>query len=119
MSAYISIAAPTEPMGIELARRRGASLRDARGTLIAVHQGNVWITQDGDTADIHLDAGQSFRIERDGLTLVTAVAPGPVARLTFTPPEPPPPLAARIAAALTRAFASLVSLPARRSAGST
>jgi hypothetical protein len=44
---------------------RGATLRinGGRGTLVYVWEGEVWLTQDGSTADHVLSAGQWFRVE--------------------------------------------------------
>ncbi|MGH8680603.1 MAG: DUF2917 domain-containing protein [Burkholderiales bacterium] len=64
---------------------RGKLIRvdDGCGVELAVVCGSVWITQDQDTNDISLDAGESFRIDRDGVTLVSALRPSLV---TLTPP---------------------------------
>jgi len=53
---------------------RGGTLRivDGQPHVIDVFQGQVWITQDGDPRDIILEAGESFRVEGNGLTLVQA-----------------------------------------------
>jgi len=51
---------------------RGKTLRieDASGALLHVWQGEVWITQQGSTKDHVLTAGQTFRLDRDGVALV-------------------------------------------------
>jgi hypothetical protein len=36
-------------------------------------EGALWLTQESDLRDIQLSAGQSFRIERNGLTLLHAM----------------------------------------------
>jgi len=46
-------------------------LHNAKGTLVQCHRGTLWITQDNDSKDVVLNAGQSFEIERQGLTLAT------------------------------------------------
>jgi len=48
-------------------------VRDGRGRAIVVFEGLVWITQDNDLRDFVLAAGESFRIDRQGLTLVEAL----------------------------------------------
>jgi hypothetical protein len=55
---------------------RGSTLRlaDGQPRVIDVFQGQVWITQDGDPRDVILEAGESFRIEGRGLTLLQAFA---------------------------------------------
>ncbi len=56
---------------------RGAVLRIAGGEphVIDVFEGQVWLTQDGDPRDVILEAGESFRFDCDGLTLVQAFRP--------------------------------------------
>ncbi|SRR6266581_4923673 len=48
-------------------------IRDGRGWTIAVVEGEVWITQDGDYRDIVIGAGDRFRLEGAGLSLVHAL----------------------------------------------
>jgi hypothetical protein len=48
-------------------------VRDGQGRAVMVFEGRVWITQAGDPRDIVLDAGESFRVDRPGLTLVQAL----------------------------------------------
>lgn len=45
-------------------------LTDAAGRHVGVVRGSVWLTQHGDRRDRILHAGESFRIGREGLTLV-------------------------------------------------
>jgi Protein of unknown function (DUF2917) len=47
-------------------------LQDARGTTLRVTRGTIWITQEHDTQDIVLRAGDVWTVERQGLTLVEA-----------------------------------------------
>ena len=47
-------------------------LQDARGTTVRVTRGTIWITQERDTQDIVLRAGDVWTVERQGLTLVEA-----------------------------------------------
>jgi hypothetical protein len=47
-------------------------LQDARGTTVRITRGTVWITQEHDTQDIVLRAGDVWTVERQGLTLVEA-----------------------------------------------
>jgi Protein of unknown function (DUF2917) len=62
-----------------------AKLADGRGALVRVEAGKVWITQDGDRKDVFLRAGESFRIERDGLTLVSVLGNTAFAMVTVEP----------------------------------
>ena len=52
----------------------GSVLRvdDGQGRAIVVFEGQVWITLENDPRDIVLAAGESFGIDRPGLTLVQA-----------------------------------------------
>jgi len=47
-------------------------LRDAEGLAVVVFEGQVWITLQDDPRDIVLAAGESFSVDRPGLTLVQA-----------------------------------------------
>ena len=47
-------------------------LDGARGTALRVTRGTVWITLENDVRDIVLGAGDTFTVDRDGLTLVEA-----------------------------------------------
>ena len=58
-----------------LERWQTVELLDAAGTTAIVDRGAVWITMAGDRRDIVLGAGQSFKVERNGRTLVHAERP--------------------------------------------
>ncbi|HEY6240249.1 MAG TPA: DUF2917 domain-containing protein [Burkholderiales bacterium] len=60
-----------------IALRVGELLRigDGKGWTIAVIEGRIWITQEGDTRDIVIAAGAQYRVERAGLSLVHALCP--------------------------------------------
>ena len=74
--------------------RRGGVLRieDGREMMVYLWDGNVWLTQDGEGRDVLLGAGGWFRIGRQGVTLVYALAD---CSITLTSPHE-----ARYAAAL-------------------
>ena len=57
---------------IDLAARESVPLPDLRGTTLRVTRGTVWLTQEDDTQDIVLRAGDNWVIERNGLTLMEA-----------------------------------------------
>jgi hypothetical protein len=47
-------------------------LEDARDLQVRVESGTVWITQERDTRDVMLRAGESFRFDRNGTALLSA-----------------------------------------------
>jgi len=65
---------------------RGSILRieDARGSVLHVREGAVWLTQEGDPLDRYLAAGARFSLDRDGLAVAQAIVPQTT--LTVTPP---------------------------------
>jgi hypothetical protein len=48
-------------------------LRNSLGLVVRVVSGSLWITQDGDTRDIVLEAGQSFEPDRNGVVLLSPI----------------------------------------------
>ena len=48
------------------------SLPRAEGSTVAVLWGSVWVTQDGDSRDYELNAGESFTICGDGMVVIIA-----------------------------------------------
>ena len=63
-----------------------SQLKDARGMTLHVASGCLWVTQDGSLADTVLEAGESFTITCDGITLLTACKPWPFAHVSVTVP---------------------------------
>lgn len=57
---------------LDLASRDNLPMHDARGTILRVNRGSLWITQENDTQDIVLRTGDTWVIERNGLTIVEA-----------------------------------------------
>ena len=51
---------------LPLARDEQLCIVDGRDLLIHVWQGLLWITQERDQRDVVLEAGQSFRLDRNG-----------------------------------------------------
>lgn len=51
------------------------SLADIRGTQLTCVDGSVWLTLDHDLRDVFLNPGDSFVVDRDGTTLLYALAP--------------------------------------------
>jgi hypothetical protein len=63
----------TRQGSMQLARGAFARVGGARGMLVRVHQGELWITQEGDPRDYVVGAGQSFRVGRHGVVLACAL----------------------------------------------
>ncbi len=57
---------------VELARNHVGTVRDAKGALLRVTRGIVWITQESDPEDTVLRTGDNWVLERDGLTVIQA-----------------------------------------------
>lgn len=75
-----------------IAKRHTRRFEDATGFVIRVDWGCVWITQHCDSADYVLNAGETFRITRDGPTLVHALTTASV-HAEYVPAISPPGLA--------------------------
>ena len=58
----------------ELAPNELVKLDGARGTTLRVTRGTLWVTQEDDTRDVVLSAGDTFTIHQGGLTLIEAQA---------------------------------------------
>jgi hypothetical protein len=64
---------------------RGSVMRieNPRGKQVHVERGALWITQEGDTNDVVIESGQTFRFDRDGLALVSACGRAPLCLISF------------------------------------
>src|SRR5690242_18013525 len=62
-----------------LRAREVLEIRNGQGLAVRCLAGALWITQDGDTDDVVVKAGQCFVLDRRGLALVSA----PVAAATL------------------------------------
>jgi hypothetical protein len=60
------------PIPRHLRAREVLAIRDGRGLAMRCLAGALWITQDGDTDDVVLRAGECFVLDRAGLALVSA-----------------------------------------------
>ena len=69
--------------GLALARNDVVGIRNGRGALVFVESGTAWITQENDRRDVMVSAGESFRLDRDGVALVQ---PYRAATITITAP---------------------------------
>lgn len=66
------MASRTVNASIDLATASHMSLDHARGTVIRVIFGTVWITQERSYDDIILHAGDAWTVERNGRTIIQA-----------------------------------------------
>lgn len=57
---------------LELGAYGALPLENARGRVVTCVSGVAWLTMEGDERDIVLEPGQSFTVDRDGLTLVAS-----------------------------------------------
>ena len=80
-----------------LPRNVSLGLQRHTGDRIECVSRTVWVTQDGDLRDIVLKAGESFRLDRTGRALVSALADAGV----ILHAAKRPPLSARVARAVT------------------
>lgn len=90
MDAYKNIVELTALSSLYINAKHPARIKNGRGLRLRVESGSVWITQDGCLNDVYVHAGDSYRIERDGLTLLSAIG-GPFALVTLDPSIPLPP----------------------------
>lgn len=79
-----------------VAPRQVVLLHDACGARVSSRAGCVWLTQSGDTRDVVLQPGESFRLDRAGTAVITS-ARG--AEVSITPP-PGRPVAVAVGAGL-------------------
>ena len=49
-------------------------IEDGAGQSIAVFDGMVWVTQDGDPRDAFVGKGQTFTLDRSGVSLIEALS---------------------------------------------
>jgi hypothetical protein len=73
-----TMATLTHRTEMQLAREELLALDDIRGTRLRCLEGSVWITLHRDPRDIVLETGDSFTVDRGGVTLVHALAPARV-----------------------------------------
>jgi len=99
----------SELSSIGLTRGNVARIENGRGMRLRVETGSVWLTQDRSTKDVVLEAGESFRIECVGATVLSVLGPR-FALVTF---EPSSPVAPTRAERFWNFWASLYAMPTR------
>ncbi|MBI5786639.1 MAG: DUF2917 domain-containing protein [Rhodocyclales bacterium] len=60
---------------IQIGLRELVVIDDARGQVLTCESGELWLTQDGDSRDVILPAGQSWRVDRSGPLVLSAFQP--------------------------------------------
>ena len=60
---------------MDLAMVKGSMLKieDGRGVVLEVKRGLLWLTQEGDTRDRYIEAGDWLRLDGDGLAIANAL----------------------------------------------
>ncbi len=74
----------TELSSVGLSGGQVGRVQDGRGRQLHVETGTVWLTQESCGDDVILEAGESYRIEHDGMTLLVALGV-PFALVTLQP----------------------------------
>lgn len=62
----------------QLERNQILRVRDGKGAALRIVAGALWLTQQGDARDIVLEAGDDFVLDRNGLSVLIPLGPGPV-----------------------------------------
>jgi len=106
------------PIDLEISGEHIARIEDGRGMLVYVRHGAVWITQSGVTRDYFVHAGQSLRLDRNGLTLLSAASGSSPALVALVPSyRTASSSAERVEGGMRRLWARL--MPVALSAGSS
>jgi len=80
----------TELNSIGLPRGTVARLQDAHGMRLRVETGAVWITYERGQEDVLVQAGETYCVEHDGTTVISALGRR-FALVSIEPPRPVPP----------------------------
>lgn len=64
---------------LRLKDQQQISVIDGKGARIACREGRIWITQHRDAVDVLLFAGEGFTLDRNGVSIVQALADSIVA----------------------------------------
>jgi Protein of unknown function (DUF2917) len=72
MGEEVPMATPQDTP-VYLKERESLRLRDGVGVEVRCLPGNLWVTEEGEREDRILNRGQSFVLDRPGLSLVTAL----------------------------------------------
>ena len=64
-----------EDASMELARNQMLTITGGLGMTVTCVRGSIWITQNNDSRDVVLATGETFVVDRDGVALLSAMAP--------------------------------------------
>jgi predicted ABC-type sugar transport system permease subunit len=64
---------------LDLAPNQMLAISGGVGMTVSCIRGSIWITQNNDRRDVVLAAGETFVVDRDGVALLSAMAPSKVA----------------------------------------
>jgi DUF2917 family protein len=87
MDAYRNFVEFAQLSSIGITSRKVARIQDGRGMRLRVETGTVWITEDRSMDDVCLNAGESYCIKHDGLTLIQTLKE-PFALVSIEPSIP-------------------------------
>ena len=59
---------------VRLAPHQILRLRDRAGSTVCAVEGSVWITEENDPQDIVLEAGECYRLKRDGVAVLNSLS---------------------------------------------
>ena len=62
-------------MNIAMAPHSVLRIDDARGVVVEVERGLLWLTEEGDPRDRYVGAGDWLRLDRDGVAIANALEP--------------------------------------------
>ena len=99
---------------VDMSTRETVALPDVRGATLRVLRGTLWITQQDDSQDVVLRGGDTWTVERDGLTLVEAQECA-IFRIVGRQIAPPARTAPTGWIRVREALASLLTMPTRKS----
>lgn len=67
---------PCKDQLYELERSQILRIRNGKGATVRVVAGSLWVTQDADTRDLVLQAGEDFVLDRPGLAVFVPLGEG-------------------------------------------
>ena len=113
MDNYRQIRLGATTSTIAIARGTLARIDNAQGTKVQVRHGFLWITQHGCSADICVDAGETYTIERQGTTILSACGNSAVSLVVLDGPAMPAPAASMVARLRERCLQLVAPWPPR------